>query len=190
MLRPPRTILIAPGLELRSTLQSQACELLAVVEANRDYLKKWLPWAYHMLTVGQYEGYISSVQKGRRTGEQFSYHISLDGQMIGRATLLRFDRQNKKAEIGYWISAEHQGKGIVTRVTAKLIDVAIHTLDMHRIEVRCAVGNEASAAVPKRLAFEFEGIERHGEFTGTDYRDIQLFSMIAPNWSSNPNCTQ
>ena len=42
---PPTPILMVDeNLELRQTMPEEAEEMFAVVDANREYLREWLPW--------------------------------------------------------------------------------------------------------------------------------------------------
>ena len=41
---PEPVLFVEEGLELSQTTLEEAEELFSVVEANRDYLREWLPW--------------------------------------------------------------------------------------------------------------------------------------------------
>jgi len=50
---------------------------------------------------------------------------------------------------------------------------------MNRIQIRCAVGNYPSNAIPQRLGFKFEGTERDGELLSSNqYTDINIYSLL------------
>jgi ribosomal-protein-serine acetyltransferase len=177
MLKPPHQIEIEAGLLLRTSRLSDAAAHWALLEANRDYLKPWMPWAHFITEPKQYETFIRNLHKNRRLDLEYGYQIMLHGRMVGRISIVRMDHQNRKCEIGYWVSAEHQGKGIVTKVTQAIIDQAFNVLDFERVEIRCAIKNERSAAVPKRLGFQLEGVLRHAEKSEAGYRDLQLWAQ-------------
>ena len=65
-------------------------------------------------------------------------------------------------ELGYWIRANHEGRGHITRACRALIDIGFEELGLHRIEIRAGLENARSRAVPERLGFTYEGIEREG----------------------------
>jgi ribosomal-protein-serine acetyltransferase len=67
----------------------------------------------------------------------------------------------------------------MTAAVKALCDFAFQELNMNRIQIKCAVGNEPSKRIPRRLGFTFEGIERDGELlTGGIYTDIEVYSLL------------
>lgn len=58
---------------------------------------------------------------------------------------------NKTAYIGYWLGEEFQGNGIMTKVAKTLTDYAFNELNLNKVEIRAAVENEKSRAIPERL---------------------------------------
>ena len=55
-------------------------------------------------------------------------------------------------------------------------------MKLNRIQIKVAVGNHKSAAIPNRLRFQLEGIERAGEFHDNKYLDLQVFSLLKQDW--------
>lgn len=50
---------------------------------------------------------------------------------------------------------------------------------MNRIQIKCAVGNLPSNAIPLRLGFQLEGTEREGELLASGhYADINVYSIL------------
>jgi ribosomal-protein-serine acetyltransferase len=85
--------------------------------------------------------------------------------------------------IGYWLAEDQQGNGVMTRACRALVSYGFDTLQLHRVEIRCATGNERSCAIPKRLGFEHEGILREAEWLYDHYVDLHLFSILAQQWT-------
>ena len=55
-------------------------------------------------------------------------------------------------------------------------------IGLHRLEIRCAVENHRSSAVPRRLGFLEEGILREAEWLYDHWVDLRVFSMLAQDW--------
>ena len=55
---------------------------------------------------------------------------------------------------------------------------------MHRVELQAAVGNARSRAVAERLGFVHEGVLREAERFANRYADLDVFSVLAPEWRS------
>ncbi|MFA7401791.1 MAG: GNAT family protein, partial [Bacteroidales bacterium] len=88
-------------------------------------------------------------------------------------------KQNQKTEIGYWLSESFQKKGIMSLSVKALIDYAFQQLQLNRIQIKCAVGNNESKHIPQRLGFTFEGIEREGEFLSDNtFTDLEVYSIL------------
>ena len=113
--------------------------------------------------------------------DRFEYVFAIRNQneFIGLIGLKSTDKVNKKTEIGYWLSEKYQKQGIMTKSVSKLCDFAFNELGINRIQIKCAVGNDPSKNIPKRLNFKFEGIERDGELlTGNVYTDLEVYSKL------------
>jgi ribosomal-protein-serine acetyltransferase len=86
-----------------------------------------------------------------------------------------FDRS---AELGYWIAAEVEGRGYVSRAARLVLAFAFGPAALHRIVLRCAVGNERSRSVAERLGFTQEGLLREAHRVGGRFLDQHLYAML------------
>ncbi len=170
---------IAPNLELRLRDAADAPEFFRVTDRNRAYLREWLPWVDANTTVQHTENFIRECAERFKKGIGADFGIMYEGKWVGSCGLREIDRKKKCGEIGYWLDADFQGKGIVTRCAQVLLEYAVATLRLHRIIIRAAVGNTKSRAVADRLGFSFEGIAREEEFLYDHYVDIAYYSMLA-----------
>ena len=67
----------------------------------------------------------------------------------------------------------------MTKCVRHLCRIAVEERGMNRIQIRCAVGNIPSNAVPKRLGFTLEGTEREGELlTSGEYVNVNVYSIL------------
>ena len=89
--------------------------------------------------------------------------IVYQDNIVGNCSFNSIDHDLKKVTIGYWLSKNQQGKGIVTQVVRKLIQIAFEELGMEKVEISAAVENAASRAVCERLGCELEGIITRNE---------------------------
>ncbi|HKI89089.1 MAG TPA: GNAT family protein [Draconibacterium sp.] len=161
---------------------SMAPEIFAAIDHDRIYLKQWLPFVEMTLNVQDTERFINSVtsDKKYKRDEIFSirYHESFAGLIGFKDT----DWNNRKTELGYWLAEELQGKGIITTCVKKLISFAFVKMKLNRVQIKVAVGNHKSEAIPNRLGFQLEGIERAGEFHENKYLDLKVFSLLKKDW--------
>jgi ribosomal-protein-serine acetyltransferase len=67
----------------------------------------------------------------------------------------------------------------MTEAVRALTAHALGPWRLNRFEIRVAVGNERSAAIPLRLGFVEEGVLREAERHGDRYLDLRVFSLLA-----------
>jgi len=153
--------------------------IFEAIDRDRDFLNQWLPFVDYTQNASDTENFIKSVlnQPGRKRDE--AYSIWYKQEFAGLIGFKETDWINRKTELGYWLTERMQGKGIVTACMEKLIRFAFQKLNMNRVQVKVAVGNSKSAAIPRKLGFSFEGIERHGEHHKNKYLDLEVYSLLS-----------
>ena len=163
---------------LRSLTDEDAAELYAVVEANRDHLSPWMPWAAGQTLAGT-EIFIRSAIRQERDHDGFQLALVEREQICGVVGYHRLDHENDTTSVGYWLAANRQGRGLMTRAVGELVSYAFDELGMHRVELRAAPANGRSRALAERLGFREEGLLREAERFGDEYRDLILYSLLA-----------
>lgn len=154
--------------------------------ANRERLARWEPWAAAPVTPEKTRGYLEAAARGWLDGTQVPVAIAVAAdrgwQLVGSAGL-RINAYSRSGEIGYWIDAHHEGRGLVSRTTVALLDQAFGPLGLGRVTLGTTTDNHRSRAVARRLGFTEEGILRGAvAFTGTDRRDEVIYGLLAPDW--------
>ena len=174
---------VRDGVELRLPEERHAAELFRVVEANRHRLRDWLPWVPLTHSVDDILAFIRTSRREFERPERMNLLIFCDGHIAGSCGLRIDDRWHETAEIGYWISEEWMGKGIVTDCCRAVISYAFEDLNLSRIQILCAPGNERSRAIPKRLKFVYEGTLRQVERVGPRILDLECHALLRSEWS-------
>ena len=172
------TIRVDDELLLRPPRMSDAEELFALVNSGRAYLRRWLPWVDTIRSARDYRPWI----EGRVGGNEYRLLIVYKGAVVGATGIGDLDSPHKVGEIGYWLTEDMQGRGIVTRACRTLLDCAFGSWGLNRVQIRVATGNRKSLAIPKRLGFQFEGVQRQAELVNGEYYDLALHSMLASEW--------
>ena len=88
--------------------------------------------------------------------------------------------------LGYWLARDAQGRGLITRGVAAMLDHAFGPWRLHRVEIRAAPDNARSRAVPERLGFTLEGRLRDAERHPGGFRDLVVYALLAPDWRRAP----
>ena len=182
---PTPVLMVDEGLELRQTVPEDAEEMFAVVDANRKYLREWLPWLDNTNSPDDETVFINGLLEEYRKGEGVNYAIRLDGRFIGGMSLNWIDRGNRGCGVGYWLSEEFTGQGIVTRCCGRLMDHCFDDLGFHRFVLEAATENIASRAVAERIGMRLEGITKDREWLYDHYVDSALYAITAPEWRAH-----
>lgn len=173
---------VREDIELRTPNGGDAAALFDTVDRNREHLRPWLPWVDGTNRVEDSAEVIARWEKLFDEGASVELGIFCKDQYIGNMGLFDISKAAKKAEIGYWLDAGRQGKGIMTDCVARLTDYAFGTLGLNRVYIHCAAGNQKSRAIPGRLGFTQEGILREEQCLYGMYHDLVVYGMLKREW--------
>ena len=173
---------IDENIELRLHQDRHAEELFSLVDRNRAYLREWLPWLDGTTTLDDESNFVMASLESFAQGEALTLGIWYQGRLAGTIGILGIKASSRKGEIGYWISEDQQGKGLITRTCAALVPYGFNELGLNRIVIRAAVANSRSRAVPERLGFTYEGTERQSEWQYDHFLDVAVYSVLADEW--------
>lgn len=157
-------------------------ELYHLIDCNRDYLRKWLLWVDKRKSAEDFEPIIPIWIKNYAENNGFDAGLRYKGELVGMVGLHYIDWKNKSTSIGYFLSEEAQGKGIITRTVSALLDYLFDELNLNRVQIQCAANNEKSKAIPERLGFLNEGITREGQWLYDHYEDLVNYSLLSKDW--------
>jgi RimJ/RimL family protein N-acetyltransferase len=168
----------AGGAQLRPLEPWQATEFLAHMDRARATVDPWIPWA----------GISTDLDSARATLQRYAdlaardagrlFGIWLDGTLVGGTMFVAFDADAGTCEIGCWLEPAGQGRGLVTRAVRVLIDWAVHTRGIHRVEWHCRPDNTASGAVARRLGMRLDGVLREVyPYRGVRH-DLEIWSLL------------
>ena len=116
----------------------------------------------------------SAFQQGKALHITIFYQDKISG-VVG---FNQIDCVNNIGYAGYWLGQEYNGKGIMTKSVKELIEIGHNYYSLHRIDIRCAVENSRSRAIPERLGFQNEGIIRHAEKVYGKYLDYVVYGLL------------
>ncbi|XP_039274345.2 putative ribosomal N-acetyltransferase YdaF [Styela clava] len=159
------SIIVSEKLKLKVLNPLEDAEIaFSIVQINRQYLEKWLPWVGMTTCVENEINYLKGALERFQNGlglEMGIFERNTEGgneilNFIGMCGIVRIDRQNEESqfgEIGYWLDYEHRGQGIITKCCEKLVEFAFKTLNLNLLKIVAHQDNQASISVAKRLEF-------------------------------------
>lgn len=180
-----KEIIVSEDIKLKPLEETSSQAIFQVIDNERDYLGKWLPFVAFTHAVNDTLEFIRTNKNTPELTRELIWEIYFQENFVGLIGL-KFageDKNNKRTEIGYWLSEKDQKKGIVTQSVKKLMDYAFTELNLNRVQIRCATGNIPSKSIPKRLGFTFEGVEREGELSPDGrFTDLEVYSFLRNDW--------
>ena len=136
-----------------------------------------VPYPYNMEHAERYLAQVRAFEE--KEGRQKDWVIRKDGRLIGGiGVLYNFGLNSHKSEIGYWISREYRGMGIMTRSIGAFVSHLFDTTQLIRIEANVFVGNYASARVLEKNHFVLEGTVRTAFVKNGIPKDTWLYGLV------------
>ncbi len=166
---------------------SDADELFRLTDQNRQHLRQWLPWIDNATCADDTRRMILSGLRQFANHQGFHAVICFDGRIVGVVGFHAIDWAHRITSIGYWLSESHQGQGLMTASCRAAIEHAFTVWNVNRIVIRCAVGNERSRAIPERLGFTREGVQREAEWLYDHYVDLIHYALLRSEWDPQVN---
>jgi ribosomal-protein-serine acetyltransferase len=169
---------------LRMLEERDAHELYQAIDANRAHLRKWLPFVDSTRSEQDSLSFIRSARIQIAENKGMHCGIFLNDTLVGVIGYHFIDWNNRVTSIGYWLTEDAQGKGLMTRSVRALLENAFHNWQINRVEIRVATDNHKSQAIPKRLGFRQEGILRQREWLYDHYVDHILYALLKTEWKA------
>lgn len=131
------------------------------------------------LTVGMAQDWIARRRRRLAQGELFALAITLPPRdtLIGVVSL-RLRYEHRRAELSYWISPAHAGRGFAREAVAILVEWGFAELPIDRVYARHLGINRRSRRLLVALGFRLEGrLRNHHRMLGTSY-DVEVRSRL------------
>jgi ribosomal-protein-serine acetyltransferase len=184
------SILIDENLLLRSFQAEDAAALFNAVDKSRSHLRPWLRWVDATTKPEHIQQFIQRTLQQLNNQEALELGIFYNRQIIGGIGMHEWDHFLKKAQVGYWISEEYEGKGIVYRSLTYFIDFLFAKPGLNKIEIQFMPSNMRSASIANRLGFKVEGIIRQSYFMNGKLEDLVITGLLKTEWTPLPPVPQ
>ena len=157
----------------------------ALTNKNREELRRWLPWVDVTLTSDDIRKFLMRCQEQFAVKEAVEFGIKYDGEWVGSVGFHTVKQAHEWAEIGYWLDADYQGKGVMTESVKALMKYGFEELQLNRIQIRCDSLNIKSKAVPERLGYTLEGVVREDHKHEGTFSDGLIYGILKREWLHN-----
>ncbi len=163
---------------LRLRDESHAKETYWLIKKNDEHLRPWMRWIDSVESVKDSMANIEANIEDWELKTDLHLGVFRDELLVGMVSLHNINYLMHTAAIGYWLDEDNVGRGIITDAVKMMIRYAFDDLAINRIEIRAAVGNVKSRAIPERLGFRQEGILRQAECVNGIFMDMAVYGLL------------
>jgi RimJ/RimL family protein N-acetyltransferase len=176
---PADLVLTTERLTIRPLGDSDVDEI--VVAARDPLTQQWLPLPRPYLA-DHARGFVHDIASAAQSsGRGLIRGIESEGRLAGAIDFKATDWRNGETEIGYWTHPAFRGRGIMVEAVTAMAHYALTEADLHRVVLRIAPGNAASARVAEKAGFTREGVARNAGFIHDGRVDLVIYSLIRPD---------
>lgn len=128
--------------------------------------------------------YIRWAQRSRRIGQHVSFGVvphTLD-TVVGIFQIWPLEPSFETAEWGFALGAPFWGTGLFTQCAEQIVDFAMDSLGVRRLEARSAVDNVRGNAALQKLGAVHEGVLRQCFQSAGQARDHVMWAILRDDW--------
>lgn len=128
--------------------------------------------------------YIQKVSNEAKENKAIEWAITMKGenQVIGKLGYWRIMPQHRRAEIGYTLTTEYFGKGIMSEAVSAVVKFGFEVMLLHSIEANLDPENVKSSQLLIRNGFVKEGHFRQSYFYNGVFTDTGSYSLLRSVW--------
>ncbi len=147
--------------------------------ASDPEVTRYVIWETHR-SIEDSEGFLRSVVESYENAEEATWGIVYKGdrRFVGGCGIVGWDPAHARAEMGYVLSREYWGRGLMTEAVRAMIAFGFERINLNRMEARCIAENVASARVMEKAGMIYEGTLRQREFIKGAYQDMKVYSIL------------
>ncbi|WP_277234028.1 GNAT family N-acetyltransferase [Hymenobacter sp. YC55] len=163
----PFPILKTERLTLRQLSSSDDNEIFAL--RTNDSVNKYLD-RQPSTSIDDARNFIVAINENVQSNKSIYWAITLTdtNNMIGTICLFNFSENHSKAEIGYELLPDFQGKGVMQEAISSVVNFGFQQVGLKAIEAYTRFDNQRSTKVLERLNFKS---------TSTVDENITLFTL-------------
>jgi RimJ/RimL family protein N-acetyltransferase len=153
--------------------------------AHNANVARYMAILPHPYTLEHALSWINTTHRMVRAGT--GYHLGIEDkasrQIIGMIGLSRVNRQDKNAEVGYWLGRDFWRKGYSTEAMRLMLNFAFTELDLARVYAMVHEKNAASMRLLEKCGFVREGVWRKATLRDGRFHDVFAFGLLRDEYS-------
>jgi RimJ/RimL family protein N-acetyltransferase len=135
-------------------------------------------------TVAGFERFIAWTQAERAAGRYVCYAVVPDGSdtAVGLFQIRQLEPSFHVAEWGFALGQSHWGTGLFAAAALRVIDFALHTIGVRRLEARSSVLNGRGNGALRKVGAVHEAVLRKSFLKDDIYHDQILWAINRADW--------
>ncbi|MBH0074813.1 GNAT family N-acetyltransferase [Pseudoalteromonas sp. SWYJ118] len=173
-------IQIAEHIKLAPLVESDAADILKTVNLSRAGLGKFLPWVEGVNNIESAKKYIldrvNSGLNGSRWFKIYYKDLNLPDNFSGIFAVKSICPELNVAELGYWLSSDAQGNGIISQVITR-VPIILKNTSAKVIEFRCLAQNAASIKIALKSGASLVGTIPNFVSIGNTRQQLNIYQV-------------
>jgi ribosomal-protein-alanine N-acetyltransferase len=173
-------VLAGAGFTLRELELEDAPSLLAML--STEEVARFI--SPPPTTVEGFERFIMWTHQKRAEGQYVCFAVVPEGmsRAIGLFQVRSLEPGFATAEWGFALGSPFWGTGLFPKASRLVVDFAVDTLGVHRLEARAAVANGRGNGALRKIGAVQEAVLRRSFLRNGQYLDQVLWSILAEDW--------
>ena len=179
--RLPQPQLHGPRLHLREVNHNDALALYAI-HSDPQVMRYWSYPAWTQLAQAQAK--VEEIIRQRREQDILVWAIAERSSdlLIGTVAVFAFNREQGRAEIGYSLHTDWQGRGLASEALQLVLGYVLEELGLRRIEADIDPRNLRSCRLVEKFGFVREGLLRQRWLVNGELCDSVIYGLLAQDF--------
>ena len=124
---------------------------------------------------------IQKIADGHKKNENITWAITLQNlpKLIGTIGFWQIDKENYRAEIGYLLHPDEQGKGLMQEAIAMVLKYGFQFMKLHSVEANVNPANIASIKLLEKNKFNKEAFFKENYYYNGKFLDTAVYSLLS-----------
>ena len=175
-----RRVLSDDVVVIRPLEQADRDAMFASVRESIADVSAWLPWCHSAYKPEEATVFIESTRQAWAQETHFTFGIfdAQTGGHLGGVSVNHLVRQNRMANVGYWVRSGATKRGVASRAVRLAARFAFEDLGLTRIEIAANPENHASRRVAEKAGAQFEVVARNRIVMHGQAYPAALYSLL------------
>lgn len=123
--------------------------------------------------------------QAKNEGVTWAIMIRGELKMIGTIGFWRMQKEHFRAEIGYQLHPDYQGRGIMQEALSAVLEYGFGELNLHSVEANVNPENATSIKLLERNGFVKEAHFKENYYYNGKFLDSVIYSLLTPHAKKN-----